>query len=266
MEYLDPATRDMKQTSRWRSERLEQEVEVVRWGHYGVPLLLFPTAGGDAEEVERFFLVKVLEPLIHGGRIKVYSVDSLNGRTWLTNDDVAYCVWMHRQFDAFVRHELVPLIRNDCQSAEIEIMTAGASIGALNALIAICRHPRVFSRAICMSGTYDLRKWLGGKMYDDFYQQSPLMFVPDLPDGEQLQQLRARMVLLATGTGKNEDPGESWNVSRALGGQGIPNRVDQWDESWEHDWVTWRKMLPGYVEEMLESPGSPGGAGDSPAR
>ena len=33
------------------------ETQVVRWGNYGLPLLLFPTAGGDAEEVERFYLI-----------------------------------------------------------------------------------------------------------------------------------------------------------------------------------------------------------------
>ena len=33
----------------WYSPRLRQDVSVARFGHYGAPLLLFPTAGGDAE-------------------------------------------------------------------------------------------------------------------------------------------------------------------------------------------------------------------------
>ena len=43
----------MKQVSRWWSPRLECDVTVARWGHWGTPVLLFPTAGGDAEEIER---------------------------------------------------------------------------------------------------------------------------------------------------------------------------------------------------------------------
>ncbi len=251
MEYLDPATQALKHKQHWHSQRLETDVEVVRWGSYGVPLLLFPTAGGDAEEVERFFLVKQLESFIHQGRLKVYSVDSLNGRSWVTHPDIAHRVWMHKQYDEFIRHEVVPLIRNDCESPDIEVITSGASIGALNALICICRHPDVFSTAICMSGTYDIEKWMEGQWFDEFYYYSPLHFVPGLAEGPQLEQLRQRMVLIPTGQGTNEDVEESWRVAHVLGEKNIPNRVDLWDASWHHDWVTWRAMLPKYVQEVL---------------
>jgi hypothetical protein len=40
-----------KEISRWHSSNIEQGVQLVRWGHYGTPGLLFPTAGGDAEDV-----------------------------------------------------------------------------------------------------------------------------------------------------------------------------------------------------------------------
>lgn len=251
MQYIDSATERIKQSTRWYSQRLQQETQLVRWGHYGTPLLLFPTAGGDAEEIERFFLIKVLEPLIHDGRLKVYSIDSVAGRTWLTNDNVAHCVWIQKQFDGYLREEVVPAIRHDCQSPGISLLTAGASIGAFNSLLAICRHPDIFSHAICMSGTYDLQKWLQGKWFDDFHHFSPLHFVPQLPEGEQLDRLRQRMILVPTGKGKNESPAESWKVAHVLGSRGIPNRVDLWGDEWDHDWPTWRKMLPQYVEEIL---------------
>ena len=62
------------QEERWYSQRVEQEVHLVRWGHYGTPVLLFPTAGGDAEEVERWHLIGALSELIDAGKIKVYLV------------------------------------------------------------------------------------------------------------------------------------------------------------------------------------------------
>lgn len=77
--------------------------------------------------------------------------------------------------------------------------------------------------------------------------------MPGLPDGEHLNRLRQRYVLRATGQGANECPDESWKVADALGQKNIPNRVDLWDESWKHDWETWREMLPKYVQEMLVS-------------
>jgi esterase/lipase superfamily enzyme len=102
-----------------------------------------------------------------------------------------------------------------------------------------------------MSGTYDIQKWLEGEWFEEFYHQSPLQFLPGLPEGDQLNQLRSRFVLLATGQGDHEAPDESWKVADALGAKGISNRVDLWDPAWKHDWDTWREMLPKYVQEML---------------
>src|SRR5262245_51019099 len=75
---------DMQRESwTWTSERLPVPARVVRWGHFGTPVLLFPTAGGDAEEVERFHLVGALRELMDKGRIKVFAVEGVAARTWL---------------------------------------------------------------------------------------------------------------------------------------------------------------------------------------
>ena len=51
--------------------------------------------------------------------------------------------------------------------------------------------------------------------------------------------------------GRWEDPAESWRIADALGKRAIPNRVDEWGEEWDHDWPTWREMLPRYLDELL---------------
>lgn len=239
----------MKQTTRWYSQRMHQDVTVVRWGHFGTPVLLFPTAGGDAEEIERFHMIDVTEPLIHAGRVKIYSCDSVAGRTLLEGHSARHCSWMLNQFQSFVRHELVPAIRMDCQSPGIMTIAAGASIGAFNALSVICRYPDVFSKAICMSGTYNMERFIKGEPTDDFYYSSPLHYIPNL-NGSNLETLKQRFVLLASGQGRAEDIGESWRVAHVLGSKGIPNRIDPWGPEWHHDWPTWRKMLPHYLEEL----------------
>lgn len=241
----------MKDVFRWYSPHVEQEIQLVRWGTYGTPVLLFPTAGGDAEEVERFHLVRMLEPLIDAGRIKVYSTDSIAGRTWVSGDHSAeFCSRVQNLFDEFIYAEVVPAIRNDCASADIEVIATGASIGAFNAVASVCRHPDAFKMAIAMSGTFDLSKYLEGRMNQDFYFSSPLHYLSDL-EGPQLDLLRQRFILLPTGEGDWEDIGESWRIARLLGAKGVPNRVDSWGPDWHHDWVTWRAMLPKYLEEHV---------------
>jgi esterase/lipase superfamily enzyme len=69
--------------------------------------------------------------------------------------------------------------------------------------------------------------------------------------GPVLDTLRTRFAVLASGQGAWEDVGESWHVGHILGSQGIPNRVDAWGQEWPHEWTTWRKMLPQYLDELL---------------
>jgi len=240
----------VKEVFRWHSPHVEQEIQLVRWGTYGTPVLLFPTAGGDAEEAERFHLIGAIGHLIESGRIKVYSVDSIAGRAWISKQhSPEFCSYLQNMFDALVYQEIVPAIRHDCQTPDIEIVAAGASIGAFNAVATICRHPDAFRLAIAMSGTYDLSKYLEGRFVQDFYFASPLHFLPGL-EGPILDQLRKRLVLLPSGEGDYEDIGESWRMASVLGAKGIPNRVDPWGPEWRHDWVTWRAMLPKYLDEF----------------
>jgi esterase/lipase superfamily enzyme len=235
--------------TRWHSPRLEREVTVARWGHWGTPVLLFPTAGGDALEIERMQMVAALQPLIEAGRIKLYSCDSVAGAAWASKQhSVGYCSLLQNRFDGFVYEEVVPAIRMDTRSDTIEIVAAGASIGAFNAVASLCRHPDVFRTAIGMSGTYDLERLFGFGADGNFYFSSPLLFLPNLGEGAQLDHLRRRFVLLACGQGRWEDPGESWRMAGVLGGKGIPNRVDPWGHEWDHDWPTWRRMLPHYLD------------------
>ncbi|HXZ99507.1 MAG TPA: alpha/beta hydrolase-fold protein [Candidatus Binatia bacterium] len=237
----------MKLYDRWFSARLGCEVGVARWGHYGRPVLVFPTAGGDAEEIERAGLVSAVWPLIEAGRIKLFSCDSVAGAAILRQvggpRDRAATL---NAFHDFVRQELVPAIRTDCRDPGIGIVSAGASIGAFNAVAVLCRYPDVFIRAIGMSGTYDIAPLVGDDAGMDLYFSTPLYFLPGL-GGEQLEALRRRSVLLASGQGRWEQVEQSWRLAGVLGSKGIPNRVDAWGGEWDHDWPTWRQMLPLYL-------------------
>ncbi|MFN8547450.1 MAG: alpha/beta hydrolase-fold protein [Candidatus Eisenbacteria bacterium] len=242
-----------KKSSTWFSERVNREVTTVRWGFYGKPVLIFPTAGGDAEEIERFHVLSVLEDLINDGKIKVYSCDSVAGKVLLTREGShTHQCRMIRLFQEFVYHEVVPAIRMDCQSPDVELIVSGASIGAFNSLAMISRYPDAFSHALCLSGTYDIERFLEARGTQDFYSASPVHWMPDAPDDASLARLKERFVLFVSGEGRAEDIGESWRAAQILGSRGVPNRVISWGTEWPHDWPTWRKMWPQYLEELTK--------------
>ena len=61
---------------------------------------------------------------------------------------------------------------------------------------------------------------------------------------------RSRKAILASGEGRWENIGESWRLAHVLGSKAIPNRVDPWGADYDHDWSTWREMLPKYLGEL----------------
>ena len=242
----------IKTVSSWFSPRVDQEIQLVRWGHWGDPVLLFPTAGGDAQEIERMGLIGALWPMIESGRIKVYSCDSVAGRALAERTgSTAHRCWLLNRYQEYVAHEVVPAIRADCQSDRLTVLAAGASIGAFNAVAVTCRYPNLFRGAIGMSGTYDLERLLGGPGDEHYFYASPLAFLPGL-NGALLAELRSRYVLLSYGQGRWEDPDQSWRLARLLGDKGVPNRVEIWGPEWDHDWPTWRAMLPLYLGQLVK--------------
>ena len=72
--------------------------------------------GATLEEVERFLMLDALAPLVDAGRIRFYSVDSVPGQVWLTEDNtMPNAIRVQHAFDAFIVEELVPAIRTDCE-------------------------------------------------------------------------------------------------------------------------------------------------------
>jgi esterase/lipase superfamily enzyme len=196
-------------------------------------------------------LVAALWPLIEGGRIKVYSCDNIAGRAFAagTGSTGYRCALLDR-FEDCVAREVVPAIRADCGSDGIEVVASGASLGAFMAVAVTCRYPWLFRAAIGMSGTYDLERLFGFSGTDDYYFSTPLSFMPNLGPGAMLDAVRRCFVVLAYGQGRWECPDDSWRLADVLGGRGVPNRVDVWGPEYDHDWPTWRRMLPGYLAEL----------------
>ena len=60
---------------RWYSHRLGRDMGVTVYGHYGLPVLAFPTSGGEEWELENMGLIPALAPyidarpreILHGG-------------------------------------------------------------------------------------------------------------------------------------------------------------------------------------------------------
>jgi esterase/lipase superfamily enzyme len=248
-QYLDPST--PKRIDGWWSPSLGQDMPIVSYGDRGPAMLLFPTAAADFLENERFYLVKSVEPFIQQGRLRLFSIDSINRQAWMDRTlPVAEQARRQALYARYVEDEVAPHIRSFC-GGHARIGTTGASFGAFHAANTLFRRPDLFDTLIAMSGFYDLAPdYLHGYSDDNCYYNNPVWYLPGL-SGEYLSLLRNRSrLIIVTGQGAYEAPDESRRLGDILARKGIPHVLDLWGSDVNHDWPWWRKMLPHYVDNL----------------
>src|SRR5512132_808357 len=101
-----------RRTTAWFSQNLQAEMPLVSYGHAVPPLLMFPTAAADYLEYERFYLVDSIKSFIEGGRLRAYSINSVN-RYSLLNDNMPQNLKAEllTRYDRYIVDEVLPLIR-----------------------------------------------------------------------------------------------------------------------------------------------------------
>jgi esterase/lipase superfamily enzyme len=237
-----------KETGSWYSPALEKDMPIASYGDYGFALLLVPTAAADYLEYERFQLLDKIAPFIDQGKVRVFSIDSINNESWLNNEaHPKHKTYKHQQWNQYVYNEVIPFIKHST-SVETPVITCGASFGALHSMNLFLKRPDLINGVIAMSGVYDLTEYSKGHYDDDVYFNSPQHYIPNLSDHNILEQIRAsKHIHIVTGSGSYEDPAASGRFAKVLYDKGISYELDVWGPEWPHDWNTWRAMLPHYL-------------------
>jgi esterase/lipase superfamily enzyme len=237
-----------REIHKWYSPSLNKDMELVVYGHYGYALLMFPTAAADFLEYERFNLIDTIAEYINRGILKAFSINSINNESWLNrNMHPSHKAIRHQQYNDYVVNEVVPFIHSHCKSL-VPLITTGASLGALHAANVFFRRPDIFAGTIAMSGNYDLKSYSRGFFDDNVYFNSPVDYLQNWNDENILNMLRHRSIIIASGQGAYEDPEASRRLSGILNSKGIQHWLDLWGNDQPHDWPTWRKMLPYFLQ------------------
>jgi esterase/lipase superfamily enzyme len=238
-----------KEITSWFSPALQKEMPIAIYGDYGFALLLIPTAAADYLEYERFQLIESLAPFINGGKVKVFSINSINNESWMNKNMLGeHKAIRQNQFNEYVHNEVIPFIKNNT-STETPIITCGASFGALHSMNLFLKRPDLINGVIAMSGVYNLMEYTDGFYDEQVYFNSPAHYIPNLSDHTILQQIRlSKHIHLLSGSGSHEDPNAAKSFASLLYNKGIVYELDVWGTDWKHDWPTWRAMLPVYLD------------------
>jgi esterase/lipase superfamily enzyme len=227
---------------------------VLAYGHYGRPVLAFPSEEGEASDWEERGMVDALGGPLEEGRLKLYCLPSFDRESWTRRDlPLEDRAQRHGHYERWILTELVPFVQADSQTEEL--IATGASFGAYHAANFCLKRADLFPIAVCMSGVYDVSVQGGGERGDAVYFNNPMDYLAHA-GGDHLAWLREHAsLLLVCGQGQWEDTTGALESTKRfgslLGEQGIRHEVDLWGHDVPHDWSSWRRQIAHHLPRFL---------------
>ena len=223
---------------------ISRELDLLRFGYSGRPVIIFPTTLGRYYEAKDMGLVGSVAHLVEEGRAILYCPDTLNHQSWYDRSlHPADKVRTHAAYDRMVRDELVPMLQHRHHTHHV--IAAGCSFGGYTAANFAFKHPDVVSDLITMSGSFDVKSFLDGYYDEEVYFNNPVDFIGQA-DHPRLWELG---IILGTSEWDICRPATQ-RMSDLLNAKGIHHWLDV--RGWvEHDWPLWREMFPAYLGRVV---------------
>lgn len=240
------------------SNRLQRDMEFKVYGHAGKPVVVFPPGDGRFWHYELHGMVEICRPYIDAGRIQLFCVDGIDWETWTNKGNPFDRIRRHEAWFNYVVEEFLPRVREISRESnggkEIGVMTTGCSMGATYAGLFFFRRPDLFDSVIALSGVYQASFFMGDYMDEVVYYNSPLDFLPNVQEGDYLEQMRRARLVFCVGQGAWEDPmiGDTKRLKQILEDKHIPAFIDIWGKDVNHDWDWWQVQMPYFLDKVLD--------------
>jgi len=240
------------------SGHLQRDMEFKIYGHSGKPVMFIPCQAGRFWDFESFHMVDVWAKWIEAGLVTVYSIDSIDGETYANpGGDPRWRTEQHERWYHYVVDEMVPTIQHlnrERTGRDDLIMTFGCSMGATHAANLFFRRPDLFGSVLALSGLYDPGMFFGGYMDDILYNNSPNLYLANMPqDHYYIDLYNQRKIVICVGQGAWEDElkaSTGW-LKSVLESKNIHAQVDFWGHDVNHDWDWWYRQVDYYVPQFL---------------
>jgi esterase/lipase superfamily enzyme len=233
---------------RWYSHHIERDLELLTFGHAGIPLIIFPTSMGRYFENKDFKLVDSVAWFVDNGLIKVYCPDGFDKMSWYNRGiHPAYRVLNHMAYERTIVNEVIEKASYD--TGHYKVITAGCSFGGYHAINLAFRNPHRIAYAISLAGAFDIKQFMDGYYDDNVYYNNPVDYMDGMNHGWHYDNIRQMGIILGTG----EDDACKHDNFR-LASMLYKNGISYWIECEPgvgHDWPWWREQLPRYLGEIL---------------
>lgn len=229
----------------WYSPNLGRDMEILVFGHQGVPVVVFPTSCGRFYEFEDQGMVSFLWCEIKSNQVQLFCVDSIDQKSWYHRElPPHWKIARQLQSQEYILREVLPYVRRSNQ--DVRLVALGTSFGAYHASNLALKHPDLFTGLLTLGGAFDVSGFMHRDHDQDVYFNLPLQYVAHMSDPWFLDRYCKNTYLLATGEwdicrGSNE------RMADVMPTRGIPVGLEVWGSQSMHDWPEWRRMVDCYL-------------------
>lgn len=241
--------------SHW-SSHLGREMSLNRYGHAGMPIVVFPSSGGSHNEYADFGMIEACRHFIETGKVQFFTLDSNDNDSWLAEwKSIHDRALAHIAYENYVISEAIPFIKHKTDWVDPMVAT-GCSMGAYHSINIFLQHPDVFNKVIALSGVYDARFFNNNQDYGNslpVYYNSPVDNIWNQHDSWFIDHYRLADIIVCTGLGAWEQDGlpSYYKLEEAFAEKQIPAWFDKWGTDVAHDWVWWRQQMPYYLNHLF---------------
>lgn len=241
-----------KELVRIESKFFKRNIDIALYGHYGYSIIIFPSIGEDAREIEHEKIIEAIARPIEKGRCKVFVVSTPLNTDFFdidkTNSEKTLAL---HDFNEFMTQELIRLVYEEA-GGPAPIMLVGANRGAFYASSAFFKRPDLYQGLISIDGFFDVKHFIGEHYDDNAYFNSPERFLPNLYDEYWLSFLKSKKhIYLISTTGKGSHPERTEWLANLLSIKKIPNHSDYWGAEWNSDYDSWRAIISEYIHKKI---------------
>ena len=239
----------------WYSYRLNREMRIKIYGHYGPAFVAFPCQGKQSDDFHNNGMIDTLKEYLENGKIKLYCLDSNDDETVSsTSWDKGYRSYKLEMYHQYFVNEALPFIRNS-QGGDSEIYLIGMSMGASHAFNNFLRRPELYSGCIALSGAYNMAPFYDGYIDEHIYNNSPILFLANMDNNHSYIGIyNSKKVFVEVGNGAYEYlvRDDNVRVAEICREKGIHFDFNFWDENSIHDWCSWKYALPYFIDKIIK--------------
>jgi len=222
------------------SHILGKSIKVEVTGHFGTPVIMFPTSQGSYTQNADFHLNGSISWFTDNGKLKLFNVETIDNLSFYNKNISAYDrIRNYELYVQFLVQEFIPYIQKTHNTHRVAV--AGASFGGYHAANFAFRYPDLVSHLFCLSGAFSIRNFMDGIQDELVYFNCPDEFVKN---DEAWKYKHMHIVLSTSDRDICLEP--TRRMAAILTAKGINHWYDE--QKWiDHDWVLWRMVFPTFI-------------------